>query len=76
MTWRAAVSAQLTVAWQLTESPDVVVALECQNVTYPVELETNQALYQLHPQREPEDETPRVHKPATGIHLRCVVANG
>ena len=76
MTWRAAVSAQVTVAWQLSESPGVVVALECQNVTYPAELETNQALYQLHPQSEPKesfsahlhprDGTPRVHKPATG----------
>ena len=85
VTWRAAVSAQVTVAWQLSESPGVVVALECQNVTYPAELETNQALYQFHPQSEPEesfsahlhprDETPRVHKPATGIHIRWVVAN-
>ena len=85
VTWTADVSAQLTVAWQLAESPNVVVALDCQNVTYPAELETKQALYQLHPQSEPEgsfsahlhprNETPRVHKPATRIHLRCVVAN-
>lgn len=38
LTGRAAVSAELTVGEQLAESPDIVVALEGQNVTFQTEL--------------------------------------
>lgn len=60
LTRKAAVSAELILQEQLAESPDVVFALECQNVTFSTVLSTNEAPFQLsslscqvHPQSEP-----------------------
>ena len=83
LTGLAAITAELAVGEQLAESPDVVVVLEGQTVTFQTELETNQARFELHQQRKPlesfladlypRDKMFQVHRPATGLRPWCVV---
>ena len=74
---KVAESAGLIVGEQLAVFPDAVVAFECQMVTCPTGLLTNQVPFQLHPLSEPlksfltnhhpKDERLPAHKPVSGL---------
>ena len=83
LTWKVALSVEIIVEEHLPESPDVVVALEGQNVAFTFGPQANQAPFELHRQSEPSenflansharDEMLQVHKPTTGLNPLCVV---